>query len=392
MNVNSSAGLNDNRKRSVTDNSQIRIAYILWSGKIGGAERHVVDLALALPDNFSATVCFLTNQGEFGKILQQHGIPIAQMNLKSGWDIIGAMKFVHWVRASNFDLIHDHLSTPWSRFLIGSNVSRATPIIYTEHSQHILDGYNIWDKIWGRINAHFTNQFIAVSTPVKEALSREIHISLSKIEVIPNFVDTLRFKGFTREQRELTRKSIGIPQDAQVLITVGRLQPSKGTSDLIEFLRPLLLARKDLHMIIVGDGPKYEELKALVQKGSLYEQVHLLGARMDVPQLLNAADLFVYASQIETFGIAIIEAMAAGLPVVAMKIKGLQEIINEGETGILIPEINMVPDFSLSVNFLLDQPDSRASMGRAGQLRVSNLYSKERVVKRILEIYYKCIG
>jgi glycosyltransferase involved in cell wall biosynthesis len=369
------------------DKARFRIAYILWSGDIGGAERHVVDLALALPENFSVTVCFLTKMGELGKILNEHGISIKQMNLKSGWDFIGAMKFAHWAQVSKFDIFHDHLSTPWSRFLIGSFVEN-TPIIYTEHSHHILDGYNIWEKAWGRINSRFTDQFIAVSTPVKNALSREIGICPSKIKVIPNFVDTFRFKGITKEQKEHIRRTLRIPPNGKILITVGRLQPSKGVNNLIKFLQPLFLERIDLHMIIVGDGPKRLELEEYIHSTGLSGQVHLLGTRMDIPQLLNVADLFVFASRVETFGIALIEAMAAGLPVVAMKIDGVQDIIKEGETGYLIPEQNMVSDFPRIVNHLLAQPDLRVSMGEAGQSRVSSFYSRESVVKKIVDVYY----
>ncbi|MCL5951128.1 MAG: glycosyltransferase family 4 protein [Chloroflexi bacterium] len=370
----------------------IKVAYLLWSGGLGGAERHVYDLATRMPPaSFSPMVCFLSIKGTYGDLFTNAGIPITEARLRNGYDLGGAVRLLSWMRDQKFDLVHDHISTPWARVAIGM----ATPqsrVVYTEHNGLLGSGLHSWGRFWGRLSAHYTDQFIAVSQYMKDELVSNFRINPDRVEVVHNFVDSARFSLAPNVCRSHTCQSVGLPLDGRLLIAIGRLDANKAFDRLVTMLAPMLRGDSNLHLLIVGEGPMKAQVKAQIDDLHLRNQVHLLGRRLDVPQLLCAADVFVLASRYESFAIVAAEAMMARKPVVAPNIPGLNEVVVSGETGILVDESRLGIDFCDAVRGLLRDPAKRCRMGQAGYQRALALFEREKNTNRIFALYEKVLN
>ena len=368
-----------------------RILYLLWAGELGGAERHVCDLATGLPiDRYSPTVCFLSKAGVIGGLLTKAGVPVVEMGLKSGRDLSGVLRFVRWLRKNQFDLVHDHLSTPWARVVIGITQSDSV-ILYTEHNGFLLSHLDRWHRFWSRLSAQYTDQFIAVSQSIKMLLIQNIGVNPERINVAYNCVDQSRFPILSKEQRFHIRRSLGIPDKHYLLIAVGHLDINKGFDCLVQILAPMMCVRKCIHLFLVGEGALRGKLESQIAGFHLQDYIHLLGEKTNVPDLLGAADLLVMASRFESFGIVAAEAMMAGIPVVAPDIPGLNEVVESGKTGFLIPTNRLETDFSTAVTCLLDDLQLRQQMGKSGRQRVLALFERQKVVSQIIDLYQELL-
>ena len=187
------------------------------------------------------------------------------------------------------------------------------------------------------------------------------------------------------------RRDLEIPEDVQVVGTLGRYEPQKG---LVYFLRAAarVHAKRPLtHFLVVGDGPLREELEALATELGIRQVVHFAGWRSDVPELLAAMDVFCLASLWETFGIAIAEAMLASLPIVASNVDGIPEVVADGETGFLVPPKDAMA-LAEKLLLLLEDQDLARDMGEAGRLRAQTRFSVPTMVHEYEQFFRRLAG
>jgi sugar transferase (PEP-CTERM/EpsH1 system associated) len=228
----------------------------------------------------------------------------------------------------------------------------------------------------------FVHHYVALSGQINAYLTGPIGVPSDHVSRLCNGVDMSRFL-----ERAIARDSVGgIPFDrsAWVVGTVGRLQAVKDQGLL---LQALAIARRDggddarrLRLAIVGDGPLRGELEALARRLDLQDATWFAGERSDVPALLRAMDLFVLPSLAEGISNTVLEAMAAGLPVIATDVGGNAELIEQGVTGHLIPRRDA---HALAETLLTSvrRPDEARAAGRAGQLRVAQRFSIDAMVR-----------
>jgi len=369
----------------------IRVLYLLWAGDLGGAERHVYDLVMALPpDRFAPTVCFLSRGNTYGELLARAGVPFVEMRLRRGYDFLGVIRFAVWLRKNRFDVVHDHISTPWARVAVGLSMPRPA-IVYTEHNGALLLTANAFRRFWTRWSAQYTDRFVTVSQGTKALLSK-MGVESERIEVIHNFVDSSRFRPLLISRACEVRRSLGFPDQSRLLIAIGHLDANKGFDRLILVLRSLLTESANVHLLIIGEGVLRVKLESEIANLRLQDRVHLLGHRSDIPDLLGAADVFVMSSHFESFGIVAAEAMMAGKPVVAPRIPGLNEVVESGKTGFLVEPDRLETEFPEAVARLLDNPELRIQMGQAGRQRALALFERERIVRRIIDVYEKMLN
>ncbi len=182
-----------------------------------------------------------------------------------------------------------------------------------------------------------------------------------------------------------------MPDEATVCISVGRLVPVKGHADLIRGFAHALSEQEDLVLLLAGDGELRDELTALVAELSLGDRVRFLGWRDDTADLLAGSDIFVLPSLNEGLGLVLIEAMAANLPVVATRVGGVPEVVEEGQTGLLVEARN--PDrISNAILRLARDRALRERMGRAGRERADEHFSIQATVRRTEQIYNDLVG
>ena len=228
---------------------------------------------------------------------------------------------------------------------------------------------------------------ICVSRAVADFSISTAGLSPKKIVVIPNGVDAARFPA----AGPADLSAFGIPPGSQVVLTVGRLDRQKGLHDLIAAAALVVSKHPQAHFLLVGEGPERAALERSIREKGLTDRVHLAGWRSDIPELLAAGYALALSSLWEGMANVILEAMAAGLPVVATRVEGTLEIVRESETGLLVPP-QSPPALAAALELLLSDRVRAKSMGQAGRARVTAELSWEKMVARYDELYRSIVG
>jgi glycosyltransferase involved in cell wall biosynthesis len=226
------------------------------------------------------------------------------------------------------------------------------------------------------VHWRFNERVIAVSEASARFHRRFNLVSPSRLDVIPNFVET---GPASPGWREAVRDEMGVPRGALLVGAVGELSRAKGQDVLVEAFSRVPGAP---WLLLVGDGPDRRRLEALARRLRVSDRVVFAGYRADVPRVLAAMDVFASASHEESLGMSVLEAMAAGLPVVATRVGGLAECVSHGETGLLVPP-RSVTKLASAVDFLAADAERRARTGAAGRVRAERLFSAEALAPRI---------
>ena len=240
----------------------------------------------------------------------------------------------------------------------------------------------------GWTGRHLTDHFHAITEAVKEAGVRDLGLAPERTTVIPRGRDRARVGTPGPERRRRVRHALGVPEEAEVLINVGRQEFQKGQQYLLEAFEEVARQHPNALLLIAGrKGHATPELERRMAKSSLlHERVSFLGHRDDVPDLLAAADVFVFPSLYEGLGGAVIEAMALGLPIVTSDIPAVREVTEEGKNAVLIPPGR--PDvLAGALTDLLDDPDRRAWFGRRSRAIYEEHFTLETVVDRMADLY-----
>lgn len=323
----------------------------------GGAESLVAPFARAWPDELQ--VCCLKSIGGNPFASEVRATNLEATNLR---DVGAFRRLLRLLREERIDQIHAHLAyaSIW-----GALASRITgiPCVATLHVAP--SGAARWSKegIREALLVHTLNRWarrvIAVSASAREAW---IERGLKRVVVVGNGIEVDAFPQ-TRHR-------------GRVVTTVSVLREGKGIEVLLDAV-PMV---RDARFVIVGDGPLREKLEA---RGT---NVTWLGFRRDVPELLAASDLFVLPSLGDAYPTVLMEAMAAGLPVVATRVGGIPEIVDDGRTGILVPPGD-APALAGAISDLLDSPERREALGRAARAEAERRFSTRAWVERLQEIY-----
>ncbi|HWO89858.1 MAG TPA: glycosyltransferase family 4 protein [Gemmatimonadales bacterium] len=225
------------------------------------------------------------------------------------------------------------------------------------------------------LNWRLASRVVLVSNAMRRSVQPFDWIA-EKAEVIHNAVDVGAFASARPAREEL-----GLPSSAIVVATVGQITPRKAPDVTIEVARRLLPRHPDLHFVFVGRTPKGDEafearLRLAAQEYVAQGRLLFLGSRHDVARILASSDVFFHPARAEPFGIVVIEAMAAGLPVVAAHVGGIPEIVGKPDTGILVPPDD-VSGFCAALEHLLASPHHRAAMGRTARHYVRSRFSTD---------------
>ena len=235
-----------------------------------------------------------------------------------------------------------------------------------------------------RLAARRVDGFIAVSDEVKMAMIDHIGPIQDKITVICNGVDVRRYQRTT--DKISLRRQLGLAENARYIATVATFKEQKGHRYLIEAVSPLVSQFPDLQLLWIGDGELKEELMALARDANIEGQVRFLGLRSDVPDLLAASDYFILPSLWEGLPMALIEAMASGLPVVATQVSGTNQVMIAGKTGLLVPPGDS-QQLSQAMIWLLCNPGGAQAMGAAAKRRVEESFSAQKQARDHIALF-----
>lgn len=288
------------------------------------------------------------------------------------------------------DVFHAHVPRPTLWASLGlRTMRRRPPFIYTEHN--VQEVYPRWAQWVYRSFLPLVDRVISVSEAAARSFAAQWPRAASPVRIW-NGIETGRVAP-TREPA-MVREELHIEAAAPVLCNVANLGYRKGHDVLIDTIARLAAAIPELQCWIVGsfehEPPMVEAVRAAIANGGLSETVKLLGRRRDVPDLLHAADIFVLSSRQEGFPITILEAMAAGKPIVATDVGGCAEAVVDGETGLIVPPEDPAA-LAEAIASLLGDPERARAMGAAGRERVQREFTIDRMVEQHLELYTQAL-
>ena len=313
-----------------------------------------------------------------------YDIPFERSPLK-GKNITAYRELKKVIESGSYDIIHCHtpVGAMLTRLAARGARKKGTQVIYTAHGFHFYKGAPLLNWIVyypaERFLARWTDVLITIN---KEDYARAQKFSAGKVVYMPGVgIDLARFSApITEEQKHRLRAEIGVPDDAVLICSVGELNANKNHSLVIRALAQM--ENKNIHYCVIGEGEYREPLTVLARELGLTEQVHLPGYRSDVPALLKSSDIFCFPSLREGLPVALMEAMASGLPCVASRIRGNTDLLDETNEALFDPH-----SVSECRNRLAAAISENKVLPETKYASVLSLFSKESVLAQMKEIY-----
>lgn len=361
------------------------VAQVLLSLNLGGAEVLADRIARRLSDRFRFVFVCLGETGDLSHRLLDDGFTVLSVGRREGIDLRAGRRLASAFRRERVGVVHAHQYAPFLYSALGRLTSRPLPIVMTEHGRHHPDLPSRKRSLVNRLLLRPRDRLAAVGEAVRRALIDNEGFPAGRVEVVYNGVNLAAFAGAGRD-RAAVRRELGLGELDFVVVQVARLQRLKDHLTAVRAFERVVRERPDARLVLVGGGAEAGEIARAVRDRGLEPFVRTPGVRGDVPRLLGAADLGLLTSISEGIPLSLIEAMAAGLAVVATRVGGVPEVVLDGETGLLSPAGD---DDGLAgqVLRLAGDPALRARMGRAGLDRAHAAFSEDRMVGEYDAIY-----
>lgn len=369
----------------------MKILQISSAQSLGGGERHLADLANGLAGRGHELYSALRpNSPLVSELKLVTAENLTTLPLRNSLDAISARELSKLVRRKQIQIVHAHLARDYPLAAYAVRQNKEARLIVTRHVLFPMNRLH-------RVTLSGTSRIIAVSQAVASQLRSDRVAPPEKISVVLNGINAVRFaearQTFDRDQFLRDWK---LPADSLLVGTVGELTALKGQTEFLQAAAQVLRRHPNAYFFIAGldhsGGNKNRiALERLIEELKLTERVRLAGWLEDLAQLYCALDVFVSASHTESFGLAIVEAMASSASVVATETEAAREIIQSGETGLLVP----VRDFQKlaeAVLELLNDNEERVRLGKAAQHSVATQFSVERMIDETEEIYRAELG
>lgn len=355
---------------------------------VAGAEVLVQQTIRRLADHVSATVICLDEVGTLGDELRQEGVPVTCLQRRPGRDWGAAWRLARALDAFAADVVHAHQYTPFFYSALAKSMSRCRPrLIFTEHGRHFPDRVSSLRRLANRwVFDRWADEVNAVCAFSAQALADQDGFARECIGIIPNGLDLSRYPDPRDVDKEAVRARLGLEPAARFLVHVARMHPVKDQETLLRAFAEVARHHADVHLLMAGDGQLRQHLEKVRDDLGLGARVRFLGVRRDVPELLQAADIFVLSSLSEAASLTLLEAMASGLPVVATDVGGNPEIVRDGKEGLLVPRQDPHA-MAQAIDRLLQDPGLGVALGQAGRERVRQHYLLDQTIASYDALY-----
>jgi glycosyltransferase involved in cell wall biosynthesis len=353
--------------------------------QVAGAEVLVKEIIERLGPRIAPTVFCLDDIGPLGEQLRAAGTEVVCLNRKPGRDWGVAWRLAQEVRRRQIAVLHAHQYTPFFYAALAAPLAGWPRVILTEHGRHFPDTVSPLRRALNRLVLdHLANDVNAVCEFSARSLCRVDGFAGGRIHVIENGIAAERY--MASADRDSLRRRLGLDPKRRYIANVARLHPVKDQATLLRGFARLIERRDNIDLLLVGDGPLRGNLMELTRALGIADRVYFLGVRRDVPDLLRAVDIFALTSVSEAASLTLLEAMAAGLPVVVTAVGGNPEMVRHGREGLLVRRGN-AEDIAAAFQQLLDDPDRTATLSQAARARVWAHYRLERTVERYARLY-----
>jgi glycosyltransferase involved in cell wall biosynthesis len=357
----------------------MKILQVISSFNPNGAERLLANCLIAfkqLPVRMELLILSKPSNQSLIQLLSENQIPVRCLEYRSHIDPRAFLFLRNYVNKKKFDIVHSHLFP--AAYFVAFCKSNKTKLITTEHStfnqRRNIKFFNCVERmIYTRYDT-----IICISTTVKSELDKWIPSISSKTKVISNGIP---LKPFFKAV-PYRRNRYGIQENVFLVAMVSRIdKPAKDHETLIRSLVFL----PSVHLAIIGTGKHESDARMLVKNLDLNDRVHFLGHQTEVGPFIKMADAVIHSCNYEGFGLAIVEAMACGKPVIATNLPSLKEIIAEGKNGLLFSK-NNARDLAYKIRYLINNPSIAGKIAKTAQSDVSK-YSIETTVQRLFQAY-----
>lgn len=365
--------------------SDLRILQLYHDCGPGGAEQMILDLCRWLQARGHQVTVATCREGWLADRLRENRIETFVVALRRRFDLETLSNVLGIVQNRSVDVVHTH-ELPAMMGLAPAALVNGLPVVATLHGREYIAAHRR-RRLACWLAASGCRRVVAVSRAIARFLVEDVGIASSKVETIYNGIDTQPYS-FVNGNGQL-RDTLGISPEARVIGTVGSLYPVKGQTYLLQSMSRLVRQIPTLICLVVGRGQLLSALQGEAAALGLTEHVRFLGYRTDVPELLGLMEAFVLPSLSEGLPLGLLEAQAAGRPVVASDVGGNGEVVQDGTTGYLVPAGRPEP-LADRIAALLSNPAQAKAMGERGRTRVHEMFSLEVMCRRYLSLYRSC--
>ena len=365
--------------------SKINVLHVVNGLQIGGTEKQTVKLVKSLDKNkYRTTVCCLVEGGPLLEDLK--GYKVFILNKKKRFDFSTLLRLCRIIKKEKIDIVHTHNSLPHQYGRTAAILARAPIIISTKHALYNYGASKLKkrDFLISRLLSLFTDRFISLTKYGAVYYNKKEKMPLWKTSIIYNGINP---QEYCNANGSLIRKEFGFKKEDIVVGFVGRLAKIKNLHCFLDAARIISKNNQKVKFMVVGSGPLEEKLKDFAKKIGL-SNIIFTGTRKDIPNIVSIFDMLALTSHSELCPNAVLEAMAAGKPVVATKVGGVPELVKEGVTGFLA-EPNNHYDVAEKISALINNPALREKFGKNGQNMAESFFTQDIFIKLHEKIYDK---
>jgi len=368
---------------------RLTVCQVVHGLPVGGAEVLVSRTIRALRDRYRFVVACLDQVGELGDALVDEGIAVVNLGRRPGLDWRCVRRLHQLLASETVDVIHAHQYTPFAYSVATRAFGRRPPVLFTEHGRFFPDYPSFKRRVFNRLVTSRRDRYVAVGQSVRRALIDNEGLSPKRIDVVYNGIDTTALTP-NADLRQEVRRELGLGDEFAVM-QVARLDSIKDHATAVRAIKAAARQRPDIRLFIIGDGPERPSIESVIAELGLQNRVTLLGTRSDVRRLLAAADGFLLTSVSEGIPVTIIEAMAAGVPVVSTSVGGIPEMLKHETTGLLA---NTGDAQGLADNLvrLADDGPLQMRLSAAAKARAEAKFSEYQMLAAYCQIYDSMVG
>ena len=360
--------------------TELRVMHVVQKLGFGGAEVGVLKVVNGLQSRGLRTaICSLRPPSGLVDELAP-GVKLFQLGQNRGNNVRSVWRLYQVLSRERPHIVHTHSWSTLCEGLVAARLARVPILVHGEHGTLNTRRRNLGIQrwVWGRANG-----VLSVSSRLAERMASQVGFPLEQIRVIRNGVDLDRFHPRSKASAPA---GLDLPKGALVVGTIGRLVPVKDQRSLIDATALLHEDGVACSLVLVGDGPLRGELRQYAVDRGVANWVHFTGERRDVQDVLRAFDLFALVSTSEGLSNTIMEAMATGVPVVATRVGGSDELVVDGATGFLVPPSSPQAT-AAAIRKLLEDAPLRMAFGRAARERTEREFGLSRMVTEYERFY-----
>ncbi len=344
----------------------MRISHVVENLNRGGLERVVIDLAKAqAAAGHDCQVICLYDKGGLAGELEAVGVPVVAAEKRDGADLRAIGRIRRALRTHRTEVLHSHNGIPHYYAMaaaLGLGIKR---VVNTRHGMGDVNPSSRREWLFKQ-SMRLTDVAVAVSEAAGRRLADTGTVPARKLQVIPNGIHVGPFHVRSDDARRHLAHQLGFAPETHLIGFVGRLNWAKDLETMVAAFALVRAQRDDVALVLVGEGGERGLVEAAIAKAGLQREVVLLGDRSDVPQLLPAFSLFAMSSISEGYSIALLEACASALPIVATRVGGNSEIVTDGSNGRVVDPRNPLEIAQAMLEVLAD-PERARAMGLAGR-------------------------